>query len=495
MTDGIIDKLTKGNVAIVNNSIFYKVMRVAGSFLTHITKDFPFSLTDFSYVLLPEKTKLVSLNVGKIGNGLLVGVDDNIDSYWSSNRQELKTFCIDFDKEFYTTEKASKVVKSNVRIYLIACLFEALKFLKLPLIYIWKFPETSRSVFNLRVDIDPERHQSEEQALLSIDNTFRYAKKHSDCMTFFVNFYRRLGNFDFFKKYLLYYNFDIQSHNYFHCLFPDYRHNYKNIELAHSILQDRGCDVKGFSVPEYFWYDNTAEILEDFGYVYSNSFGLDFNNYPYRPVVKGKIREYIEIPNDPLVFSKFKKIKKENTVSFYTEYINVLMNKYLNTIGMPCLKYEHPAVLGRYPEVFKTIMAFVSENSDIKKIRLTEWAEWLKRRAYIQKLICFDYYKNCSDDYYVIKNPEGINLDAYGIGVQFDEKSVYVSRLRSDLIQHVNIRKDSRLFTHNDIGSYGKCIFTHNKKDINIFSSYKHLKKIIMNYKLFYSYKTRNYYL
>jgi len=81
ITDGIIDKLTKGNVAIVNNSIFYNVMRVAESFLTQITKDIPFSLTDFSYVLLPEKTKLVSLNMGKIGNGLLVGVDDNIDLY------------------------------------------------------------------------------------------------------------------------------------------------------------------------------------------------------------------------------------------------------------------------------------------------------------------------------------------------------------------------------------------------------------------------------
>ena len=69
-----------------------------------------------------------------------------------------------------------------------------------------------------------------------------------------------------------------------------------NIKIAEEIIKKNGLYVSGFVAPEYFWYNNIADILEKRNYKNSNSLGFDYSNYPYNPVINEKLYNYIELP-------------------------------------------------------------------------------------------------------------------------------------------------------------------------------------------------------
>ena len=51
-----------------------------------------------------------------------------------------------------------------------------------------------------------------------------------------------------------------------HMLFPLYdaikKFNEMNIKIAEKIIERNGLSVSGFVAPEYFWYNNIADIFE-----------------------------------------------------------------------------------------------------------------------------------------------------------------------------------------------------------------------------------------
>ena len=266
----INDLILKGLIVIIESKQFFKFSKNISYEKTIETN---YSEKDFSFLNPKSSSRRVNYKKIKFNKGYVYLTHKNLNKYWSASMQGYKTIVINNKKKYYATEKLCYVVKSNMRSYAKEFLFDIAKTINKPLVYIWKYPGTYRNIFNIRIDVDPDKNSSETEALKRINRTFAVGKNYIDRSSWMINFYRRMPNIDFLEKYIKQ-NYDIQSHAYYHCLFPLRSINYDNIKLAHSLLNKLGVKPVGFNAPEYFWYNHTAEIIEDIGYQYSNSFGL-----------------------------------------------------------------------------------------------------------------------------------------------------------------------------------------------------------------------------
>jgi hypothetical protein len=454
-----------------------------------------YSVSDFSRTVGDDPDKNVKTFFKRSGKGYIVGLFFKIESYWLNTRKSYKKICLDITTETFTKESLNSVVKYNIRKYIRTALLRSYQFLEMPLVFIWRFPEDKANVINLRVDVDPDRKTESGIANDRIDKTFKQSIGNEDRTTFFINFYKRRGNLDFIRDYINY-GFDIQNHNYFHCLYPTFSHNLRNFELGHQILARNDIIPVGFSSPEYFWYNNTMQILDKFNYKYSHSFGLDYNNYPYRPVISGTLAKYLEIPNDPLVYSKlvntYKGISAEMVSNFY---IQSLQDK-LNSYDIPCIKYEHPNILGEYPIIMDKIYSFFNQLENVVPITLTEWAIWLHKRNELVNNIKVGYYHDSFSNTVQVNLSEfsGESSD-FGIGLQFNETEILVKKFSDNKIQELKVSEFKKYTIKKNQVALNMIFYDKDEKKINVWRSKRHLKKLVNNYRLYYQYKKKKFYL
>ena len=260
-------------------------------------------------ITLHSKQKSMSISYTQINNNLIIFYDSRLKELLANGSVALKKVSLSEDFKCQTRESLCRINKNNIRKYKKEIIKMAFFHLNKPLIYLWKYPGFYRNVFNLRIDVDPDVSR-EDVNLGKIKNTFRQLDEYSECVTFVINFFRRAPNYLFFKEYVK--KFDIQSHSFFHCLFPDRLTNEKNFLLADSLLKKNIKNIDGFICPEYFWYDHQADLLEKYNYKYNHSFGFDYSSYSYRPIVNDKIRDYFEVPVSPLVYSKYENARNLN---------------------------------------------------------------------------------------------------------------------------------------------------------------------------------------
>ena len=483
--------LSDKNVLITDKEYFNKISEENVQ-----TVKFNYNDVDFSFVEKDSNCNTIDYLQSGFQSGLCIGLLSDIDKYWSNKKISYKKICIDLRKNIFTTESLNTVVKYNIRQYIRSILLRAVQHFNHPLIYVWRFPQNKASVCNLRIDVDPDRNSNPSIAQSKIDKTFGLAVGFEDRTTFMVNFYKRKDNLNFIDNYK-HSSFDIQNHGYFHCLFPTFKHNLKNFELAHSILKSNGINPVGFTSPEYFWYDSTRTILESYNYQYSHSFGLDYNNYPYRPVIDGTITNYIEIPNDPLVYNKLihafqNKITPKQISDFYIK----TLNDKIKTYDIPCLKYEHPAVLGEYPEIMGSIYSLFSTLEDVMPVTLTGWAKWLHKRNIFTNNVSINYHCKKDNSFISVKtDDELIDLSEFGIAYQYNEKEIFVKALESGCKNKYAFQDFRKYYRKESDTSINNIFSQRNEKKIDIFHSKKHLKKLISNYTLFLKYKNEGFYV
>jgi len=357
-----------------------------------------------------------------------------------------------------------------------------------PLIYLWKYPESYKNIFNLRIDVDPDRNTKESIALSKINNTITNSRDYFDRITMALNYYKRSPNYKDFAN-LFIGKFDIANHNFFHCHFPDKFHSKKNIYNSLKLLKETFGKIYGFISPEYFWYNHLADIIEEYDYKYASSFGFDYSSYPYRPVVSNKIRNYFEIPSNPLVYGKFQQqygANHEKIISSYKEMVCALVSQ----SDEPCLVYEHPAVLGKYPEIIKNIME-CSNNSDVMPITLSDLYNWIKYRDIVLNSISAMSLNG------VIINKD-LNFDltevsriSVAIESPFDD-SIKIFPFSDVLKDRIDLGSPLNVFPKKESGSlFGNTLSYDEEKIINIFNSRRHLIKIYNSYFLFYKYKLK----
>jgi len=449
-----------------------------------------FSSVDYSYVIdsINTNVNLSYIDEFDYGNGKIYSFDDHLDKKWGCSSQINREIFIDSKTYF---EKLCAVDKRNLRAYMRKILKLATNSLEIPLIYIWKYPKLASNVFNLRIDVDPERTQPEVSAIKRIEKTFEMSYPWIDSITFAINFYRRQPKYNFFKKYMDF-GFDIQSHNFFHLHFPSSFLNRLNIKKAHQIITDNGIEPTGFISPEYFWHNEISDIIEHYNYKFAGSFGFDYSNYPYRPFIDGKIRKYFEISSDPMVYSKI--LQNHNPKEILSVYKSSIASS-LKDISTPCFKYEHPAVLGGNNDIYRTIVAEGIKDSDVLPVKLSYFAKWLEARNSLRKNVKFRGDSN-STSLRIFKE-DGFDLSEFSIAYEKPYlNEVHLFDLKESLKNgfDLSVEKSAKIYKFSEqLNSQSK----YNKKtlQINRYGLNTHSRKILQGMNLLLKYRLNNFYL
>jgi len=397
------------------------------------------------------------IKVYKIRNINFITYNINFNKYINSSKFEIQNVSPFSNNDEYYLDVLNKTNKTNVFKFMHFIMKNASKQLHKSLVYIWRFPETYNNVFNLRIDVDPERTQPNNEVQHRINQTLTKSLEYKDRITVAYNFYNRSESF-LQKTLPKFSKLDLISHNFFHLHFPFKKYTKMNMQKANDILQKFNIETKGFISPEYFWYPHVAEVIEEFGYSYASSFGYDDMNYPYKPIVNNSIRKYFEISSDPCVYSKFKQIdKSEDNI---LEQYKLSIHQSLEAVDLPCFKYEHPAILGKNNDIFETILDESFDNSlNVLPITLTGFSFWLKLRD--------DFLNNVSIKTNGSKYPSLLNKSINTFSYSQRQLSIAIESFEHDRVDLYPL-----LFKNNQYSLDYKL-----KKTINNFSSKNHPNK------------------
>jgi hypothetical protein len=204
-------------------------------------------------------------------------------------------------------------------------------------------------------------------------------------------------------------------------------------------------------------------------------------------LVRGSIRNYIQVPNDPLVFSKFSTANGPAGVEHVSNMYRRLMKACIDECE-PCMKYEHPNVLGLYKELGKGILEFFSEvSSGVKPVTLTGWTEWLDRRREFLRGVRFNYSNN--EEINVANST--LATDEFAVAIQYDERDVYVGRLGRSRNQTLRKTELKKLKLSAGESLLGQTIYNPFEKPTNFIRTHRHRKKLIKNYKMYFKNKLR----
>ena len=444
-----------------------------------------FSCKNYS---ITDSSQTIDIRILREGSVSYIFYDKNLEFSFSDSRQSVKRISLNHSGSKWCSETLCYTDKRNVKKYMKKILRLSSIELNKPLIYLWKYPESYKNIFNLRIDVDPDRNVKESIALLRINNTTHQSYDYMDRITMALNYYRRSPDYKSFSESFLG-GFDIANHNFFHCHFPDKFHSKKNIHYSFELLKQTFGKVYGFISPEYFWYNSLAKIIEKYKYKYASSLGFDYSNYPYKPVISNKIRNYFEIPSQPLVYGKFQQYyghDHEKIVSSYQKMIHALLSQ----SDEPCLVYEHPAILGQYPEILNTILE-CGDNPEVLPITLTELYQWVKFRNTVLNglsLMSLDGVRINKNSNLDIKDTNRVS-----VAIEFPLNDTIKFFSLKDLLKgevdlndplnEFSIAKDSSLF--------GSTLSYDEEKIIDIFTSRRHLIKIYNSYFLFYKHKLK----
>ncbi len=382
----------------------------------------------------------------------------DIDSLMFSGRRANKRILVDRDHSYQ--DNLTFVDKRNLRSYMTELLDVAFDFLQQPILSIWKHPKVTQASFNLRVDVDPEKNTSESEAFDKIKATFVQLDKWKDRVTFAINMYRWLPKFNFFQEQSAK-GFDIQSHCYYHYHYPLKSINRKNISTSHFILKDHDIHASGFVSPENFFTSDVYEYLQKLNYKYVSSFGYDYINYPHRPLVNGRLASFYEITADPMVLSKINQFCDTTDIKLVNDYYKKSITSTLSQAGETCFKYEHPAVLGKFPSIVNTIMATIDEYSEINFTTLTKFSEWLHQRSNLLDKVELSFNKsnNVIDLTYHEDRMPAEDLSEFGVKLRIPFQKSFKLGLLHDHIREKDMTiysSDKKSIYSQPVGMSGK---------------------------------------
>lgn len=447
--------------------------------IKHI-KSIDYDISKFNFSYTNDQNQKVKVDIYKRKDVFFICYNFEI-KLLDFQKQALKKIILDYDKEEFCYETLNKIDKNNIRKVLKSILRIAAKLLNKKLFYIWKYPSYYSNIFNFRIDVDPERNRTEKEAILNIKKTLNNFKNHSDYTTYAINFYRRHPNYETFLN-LFNNNYDLVSHNYLHINFPTIQHSYKNINKSFNFLKNKNIFTNVFVSPEYFYYNNLNKIFKKLDIKFTSSLGFDYKSFPYRSVSNNILNSFIEIPYQPLVYSKFSQHKNYDIMHFYDK----LINRIKHDESLTFLLYDHPNVLAKNPYIFDKILSLI-DNLNLWKTTLSNFTSWLSNRELILQKIKITKNSN------IIKN-DYLNESNYTITLaveDFEKNIIYLKKLNNEV--NINLENsdkiEKKIKNFLDFKNIGDTINYKNERNINFINNYKHFKKIIMGYYLYYKLK------
>ncbi|MEI7751869.1 MAG: hypothetical protein WCJ71_07230, partial [Candidatus Omnitrophota bacterium] len=117
---------------------------------------------------------------------------------------------------------------------------------------------------------------------------------------------------------------------------------------------------------------------------------LDYDNFPFFPIVNGETSSILQIPTHPVCEGAFFE-RYSYQESVVRDYFRAVIEHKVRK-EEPVLFFGHPDHrIGRHPEIFTNIMDRISECRGVWKTELRQWAEWWKKR---HSVVFAPYYDN-----------------------------------------------------------------------------------------------------
>jgi len=291
----------------------------------------------------------------------------------------------------------------------------------LPLVQKWYWPRDTKSIFCFRADMDA----GNEKIMQNYLNTVR---PWAGSLSLFVHGSAYIGKENLLKK-VADLGAEVGNHTFTHYVYSKPAHNRANIELTEQLLGKVGIRPKGFVGPASFWQPNMYDLLQEKGYQYTSSFGLDHDNFPYFPTRdEGGTYDLVEIPFHCLG-DRFSKFDMEMGSPEVARFFDQLIEKKYH-LCEPMFIYGHPDMPGRMgdrPELVKHICKKALSYDDVVTGNMADIAAWWRRRhvtsATIQyekennRVIATDY-QGSPDVYWSIQVEEGCRYLVSGQDIQ-----------------------------------------------------------------------------
>ncbi len=279
-----------------------------------------------------------------------------------------------FHPKKFPYEFVSLVAKGDIRKLFFNCLRQIYHWQGIEYQHLWYYPNGFRSAFIFRLDTDFAQEKE-------IKKTYQLLKETGIQGTWFINtkeHQKFIPLFAGLKKE----GEDIQLHCFVHTLFPDYQRNYDNILKGKEILQGGGIEVKGFAAPFGAFNLPLYQVLADLQFSFSSEFSLSYDDFPFYPVIKGKVLPLLQIPCHPIGVGRLLEagFTPEEMLEYYKTYINWRYQNYL-----PIFIYDHPQRVAQFPELFHSIFNYLKEKGDIWLTTMEKFYRWWKEREIAQE--------------------------------------------------------------------------------------------------------------
>jgi hypothetical protein len=347
---------------------------------------YPYHRNTFSGFLSDSDRNSESLEIVFSRNqpGTVFYLPFELHKFWCDHQVQRHYVCTEEKKNPLVWENLPAVLRKNVRHVVTDVLKMAFHAAGFPFVHKSYWPQGCRTVFCFRADMDA----GNQNCLLRFINAVR---PWSESLSMFVCGQAYHGNTTLLKKVAAL-PCEIGNHTYTHYVYNNAAKNRANLELTERILETVGIRPTGYVGPASFWHPSMYDVLQEKGYQYTSSFGIDHDNLPYFPVRNSKeIYDLVEIPFHCLG-DRFPKFGMRLDSPEVSDFFNRLIEKKYMA-AEPITIYGHPDMkdrLGDYPELVEKICERALSLTDIWTGNMAELANWWRERHAVNADILVD---------------------------------------------------------------------------------------------------------
>jgi peptidoglycan/xylan/chitin deacetylase (PgdA/CDA1 family) len=311
-------------------------------------------LTDFSKEFFIRKLCL--------GKGSALILPFSLKNALSDTRSRRKRFWS--DQEEKPSEIVSLVSKGKIRRLLEICLSDLFSKGNLPFIKLSAIPKPPQNLFLFRIDTD---FCSAEQA----NDLYSLCLKYNIRASWFVDTVSENRLQEVYAKMS---EQEIGLHCHQHLIHTDYGRNRENIAEGLQRLKKAGISPEGFAAPFGDWNESLHKVLQEFEFLYSSEFALNYDDLPYLPVLNNSRSAVLQIPVHPISIGRLRRshFSEQDMISYFQNYITIQMQK-----GEPAIIYHHPShgYLTVIEKIFRCLKTLNFQN-----ITFSQYAHWWKNR-------------------------------------------------------------------------------------------------------------------